>query len=72
MLFDLDISDWEMNRTHWAIKDVNLSKELASKSIHLPQWARSEAKAVDITTHEFDVALSFPGEIRDYINLIAA
>ena len=23
MLFDLDISDWEMNRTHWSIKNVN-------------------------------------------------
>ncbi len=70
MLFDLDISDLEMNRTHWAIKDVNLSRELASKGIRLPQWARSEAKAVDITKHEFDVALSFPGEIRDYIEPI--
>lgn len=72
MLFDLDISDWEMNRTHWAIKDVNLSRELASKGIRLPKWARSEAKAVDITKHEFDVALSFPGEIRDYIEPIVA
>ncbi|MCK4560016.1 MAG: TIR domain-containing protein [Calditrichia bacterium] len=71
MLFDLDISDWEMNRTHWAIKDVNLSKELASKGIRLPPWTRSEAKAVDITKHEFAVALSFPGEIRDYIKPIA-
>jgi ribosomal protein L32 len=44
MLFDLDISKWEMNRTHWAIKDVNLSKELASKDIRLPQWACSECK----------------------------
>lgn len=72
MLFDLDISDWEMNRTHWAIKDVNLSRELASKGIHLPKWARSEAKAVDITKHKFDVALSFPGEIRGYIEPIVA
>jgi hypothetical protein len=71
MLFDLDISDWEMNRTHWAIKDINLSKELVAKGIRLPQWARSEKKAVDITVHEFDVALSFPGEIRDYIKNIA-
>lgn len=72
MLFDLDISDWEMNRTHWAIKDVNLSKELASRGIRLPQWARREAKAVDISKHEFDVALSFPGEVRDYVGPVAA
>ncbi|MHA1280036.1 MAG: toll/interleukin-1 receptor domain-containing protein [Candidatus Helarchaeota archaeon] len=71
MLFELDISDWEMNRTHWAIKDVNLAKELAAKGIHLPRWARTESKSVDITKHKFDVALSFPGEIREYVESIA-
>lgn len=72
MLFDLDISDWEMNRTHWAIKDVNLPKELLSKGVRLPNWARSESKAVDITKHTFDVAFSFPGEVREYVESIAA
>lgn len=72
MLFELDISDWEMNRTHWAIKDVNLAKELAAKGVLLPRWARSEAKAVDITSHSFDVAFSFPGEVRAYVESIAA
>lgn len=72
MQFELDISDWEMNRSHWAIKDVNLAKELAAKNVLLPRWARSEAKAVDITTHEFDVAFSFPGEVRSYVESIAA
>lgn len=71
MLFELDISDWEMNRTHWAIKDINLAKELAAKGIHLPRWARSEAKAVDITKHQFDVAFSFPGGVREYVESIA-
>ena len=72
MLFDLDISDWEMNRTHWAIKDVNLSKELIAKGIKLPQWIIRDSKAVNITTHQFEVALSFPGEIRTDIELIVA
>ena len=72
MLFDLDISEWEMSRTHWAIKDVNLSKELASKGVKLPSWARSENKAVDITKHIFDVSFSFPGEVRTYVESIAA
>ncbi len=71
MPFELDIRKLEMNRTHWAIKDINLAKELASKGIRLPQWARSEDRAVDITIHEFDVALSFPGEIRSYVELVA-
>lgn len=69
--FELDISDWEMNRTHWAIKDVNLAKELAAKGVHLPRWARNEAKAVDITAQLFDVALSFPGEVRNYVESVA-
>jgi len=67
MLFELDILKTEMYRTHWAIKDVNLSKELSTKNIILPNWVRSDSKAVDITNHSFDVALSFPGEVREYI-----
>src|SRR5208283_1932728 len=60
----LDIGKWEMNRTHWAVKDVNLAKELKACGVFLPAWARDLSKAVDITTHNFDVALSFPGEVR--------
>lgn len=71
MLFELDISDLEMNRSHWAIKDVNLPKELRAKNIILPHWTRSEPKAVDITKHMFDVAFSFPGEVREYVESIA-
>ncbi len=72
MRFELDISDWEMNRTHWAIKDINLAKELSAKGVLLPRWARSEAKSVNITSHRFDVAFSFPGEVRGYVESIAA
>lgn len=37
MSSDLDIDEkFEMNRTHWAIKDVDLSKELKKKGIILP------------------------------------
>ncbi len=72
MLFELDISDWEMNRTHWAIKDINLSKELSSRGIKLPQGINRDSKAVNITTHNFDVALSFPGEIRSEVESIVA
>jgi|LGVF01.1.fsa_nt_gb hypothetical protein len=72
LLFELDISDWEMNRTHWAIKDVNLSKELIAKGIKLQQGINSDCEVVDITKHQFEVALSFPGEIRSYIEPIVA
>jgi hypothetical protein len=32
---ELDIGAWEMNRSHWALKDVNLPKEL-TRIIHGP------------------------------------
>ena len=71
MSFDLDISKWELNRTHWAVKDVNLPKELRAKGIILPTWARDLTKAVDISTHSCEVALSFPGEVRSLVEQIA-
>lgn len=71
MSFDLDIGKSEMSRTHWAIKKVNLAMELEATGIILPAWARGDGRAVDLTKHEFDVALSFPGEIREYVKSIA-
>jgi hypothetical protein len=71
MLFELDIGKWEMNRTHWAVKDVNLAKELHARGITLPNWTRTVSKAVDISTHHFEVALSFPGEIRPLVEEVA-
>jgi hypothetical protein len=71
-MFELDITEWELNRTHWAVKDVVLEKELRAVGLDLPRFARSMAKAVDITTHHFDVALSFPGERRDYVEQVVA
>ena len=62
--FELDISDWEFNRTHWAIKKVNLSKELQSldiKTTNLP---------IDITKQLFDVAFTFAGESRSLVEQI--
>ena len=71
LAFELDILKLEMHRTHWAVKNVNLAKELHARKISLPSWARSMSKAVDITTHVFDVALSFPGEARGMVAPIA-
>ena len=69
--FELDIGKWETNRTHWAVKDVNLAKELHLRGITLPAWVQSVSKAVDISTHSFDVGLSFPGEVRPLIEEVA-
>ncbi|AZO39318.1 MAG: TIR domain-containing protein [Mesorhizobium sp.] len=72
LAFELDIGKWEMNRTHWAIKDVNLPKELhAARGIVLPSWTRQASRAVDITQHHFDVGLSFPGEARGLVEQVA-
>ena len=70
--FELDIGNWEMNRTHWAVKDIDLARELHAKGIRLPHWARMNSKAVDITKHKFKVGLSFPGETRKYVESVAA
>ena len=69
--FELDISKWEMNRTHWAVKDVNLAKELSTKGISLPGWANNLKKRIDIETHHFAVGLSFPGEVRSLVEQVA-
>lgn len=71
MLFELDIGKWELNRTHWAVKDVNLAKELHARGITLPNWARSISKTIDISAHRFEVALSFPGEVRPLVEEVA-
>jgi len=59
--FELDIIKWELNRIYWAVKDVKQPKGLRAKGIILPAWARDVSKAVDISTHSFEVSLSFPG-----------
>lgn len=71
MKFELDIAEWELNRSHWAVKDVNLPKELKPKGILLPAWVGEFGNGIDISTHEFDVALSFPGEARPLVKCVA-
>jgi hypothetical protein len=71
LLFELDLRNWELNRTHWAIKNIDLPRELHTQRITLPDWAFREKKSVDITKHDFKVAFSFPGEVRDYVEPVA-
>ena len=61
----LDIRDFELNRTHWAVKNVDLRLKLNSIGVRLP------GDPIDIDTHQFDVALSFPGQCREYVEIIA-
>ena len=71
MNFELEIGKWELSRTHWAVKDVDLAAELNRKGIILPRWAAHAGPRINLADHQFDVALSFPGEARDYVEQVA-
>lgn len=66
--FELDIQNWELNRTHWAIKKVNLYKEAQSIGISLKVAKINQP--VDITKHFFDVSFTFAGESRDIVEQV--
>ena len=69
----LDIGKWELNRTHWAVKDVDLIAELGHRGIQLPAPPRIQPdNPLDIERHQFKVALSFPGEHRPYVQCVAS
>jgi hypothetical protein len=63
--WDLGIGDWEMNRTHWALKKEDLYAVLQEGP------TTTGSSPVDVSTQVFDVALSFPGEIRNYVESVA-
>ena len=67
MTFELEIGKWELCRNHWAVKDIDLAAELNRKGIELPHWTTHTGMAINLEEHVFDVALSFPGEIRCYV-----
>jgi len=69
--FEMDIGKWELNRTHWAVKDVDIATELHRLGIVLPRWSKSAFRGVDLSTHNFAIALSFPGEVRELVEKIA-
>lgn len=66
LAWDLGVGDWEMNRTHWALKKEDLHAALQQHSSPL-----SYRPVADITTQIFDVSLSFPGEVRPYVESVA-
>lgn len=49
----LQISDWEMHRTHWAVKDGEIPQDVFA--------------AMTPTPKQYDVVLSFAGEDRAYV-----
>ncbi len=70
--FELDIDGFEYTRTHWAIKNVDLPEVLSSAGISTPSSAFPPRPYVNLETHIFQVALSFPGEDRGLVQDIAS
>lgn len=54
----LQISDFEMHRTHWAVKDGEIPQEVFTAMIP--------------SSKKYDVVLSFAGEDREYVEKVAA
>lgn len=64
---DLDIGEWEFNRTHWAIKEAELDELLETYGIESRNYMIDFRKPVNISNHTFDVSFTFAGESREYI-----
>ena len=64
---ELNITDWEVNRTHWAVKDEDLINILYRNGILTRNQVDMFRKPKKIQEINFDVAFSFPGEKRTEI-----
>ena len=67
----LDIDKSEMNRTHWAIKEEGLFEVLSSAGIAKQTFVNQGNQPGRVEEIRFKVALSFPGEQRDYVAAVA-
>lgn len=67
----LDIDKWELNRTHWAIKDENLLEILRSAALIDDSFSTGTGVLGRLEEMSFKVALSFPGEQRAYVGEVA-
>ncbi len=63
----LDIGKWEMNRTHWAIKDEDLFSILSKAGLIDDSFANLAGQLGRVEELKFRVALSFSGDRRDYV-----
>jgi hypothetical protein len=70
MRMQLDIANWEMSRTHWALKDEDLFSILASAGLVDQVFLNSENSPGRVEEIRFKVAFSFPGERREYVSKV--
>lgn len=68
----LDIHGWEMSRTHWAVKDEDLFELLSSIHLVDDSYVGEGRPPGRVEEMRFRVALSFPGEKRDYVAAVAS
>jgi hypothetical protein len=68
----LDIQGWEMSRTHWAVKDEDLFELLASAGLVDASYVGEGRPTGRVEEMRFRVALSFPGEKREYVAAVTA
>ncbi len=68
----LDIGNYEMSRTHWALKDEDLFGILASAGLVDNTFVAGEGQLGRVEEMRFKVALSFSGEWREYVSAVAA
>jgi hypothetical protein len=52
--WDLDVTDWEMNRTHWALKDVDLFPVLIEAGLLPPDVAAAQGPQSKMATLGFN------------------
>jgi hypothetical protein len=67
----LDIYGWEMSRTHWAVKDEDLFELIASADLVDASYVGEGRPTGRVEEMRFRVALSFPGEKREYVSAVA-
>jgi hypothetical protein len=61
---------FEISRTHWAIKDIDLIKLLLDKRIITYEQSLFFRNPIPLNKMGFDIAFSFPGEKREMISRI--
>jgi hypothetical protein len=66
--YRMDIRKFEMNRTHWAVKDGDLFEILLAAGVIDEDLFYSLGRLEKIQSRRFKVALSFPGERRGYVS----
>lgn len=72
LMVKLDIADWEMTRTHWAVKDEDLIEILAIANLVDQSFVGENRPPGRVEEMRFKVALSFAGEKRGYVSAVAA